>query len=290
MSHLSCALVSAGVALLVTPLVRALARRSNLVDSPHARKLQPHAVPLLGGAAVLVAAGVGWLSSPLRGRLPSEFASVAFLLAAAAGLLDDLRKDRFPTAVKTALLALAALAGGYALRPYGGGVRLVFAMLWCFTVVNASNLSDNANGLSPGLAAVPYLALLLTGRVEAVGEARGAVLACTAGAALGFLPFNFPRASIFLGDLGAYGLGAILALTLDPLTLGALAPALVAVPLLDLFWVTACRLSLGLPPWRADRRHLSHHLMALGVGEARAVTILWAVALATGVVAVWITR
>lgn len=267
-----------GLSCALTPLCHRLALRLALVDRPNERKLQPEPVPLLGGVALLAAALIGaWMPGL---ALVRSWPGVAALgVAVATGLADDWRKDSFPLGWKVLGLLLASLLGALSLGSSAwcsGG--LLLGAGWCFLVINAFNLSDNENGLCAGLAAVPWAALALAGG-GALSAERG-VLAGLAGAALGFLPFNFPRARVYLGDAGTFGIGTMLALTLDPSHLHGVALALVAIPLLDLVWVATYRTLSGIPPWRGDRRHLSHQLIARGTPPAIAVVLLWGIALA----------
>ncbi|MFO0981774.1 MAG: MraY family glycosyltransferase [Planctomycetota bacterium] len=244
-------------------------------------------MPLLGGVAVLCGIVAGAAVAGLRFESVHPAALLAIAMAVLVGLLDDRRKDAFPLAVKLVGLAAAALLASCALPQ----VRVpsweqLMAFAWCFTVLNAFNLSDNANGLSPGLAAIPFVAFALGTSPRALAADQQIVLATVAGASLGFLPFNYPRAWLFLGDGGSYGLGMILAVWVSPWQMGWLAPALIAVPLVDAAWVTLVRLRLGIAPWYGDRRHLSHRLMQAGWNPAAAVALLWLLGLAIAIVAI----
>ncbi len=302
------------------PWWRRWCTRNGWVDDPGHRKIHSSPMPLAGGWAVFTgiatalvlgsaAIAVGWggpeatrlMSHGLGRRAPQLVA----LLAGAAAMLgigawDDRRELR--PATKLALQVLVAL--GVALA----GVRitlfvpslafsLVATVLWILAVTNAMNLNDNMNGLCTGLAAMAAMAFSL------VAARHGQYLVGTfgfaiSGAFLGFLPFNFPRASAFLGDAGSHLAGHLLAtLAILPHFYserhGALRPAAVllpwlvlAVPFLDVAQVVAWRTLHRRPFWIGDTNHLSHRLARTPLGRVGAVLVLWSVAALLGILAV----
>jgi UDP-GlcNAc:undecaprenyl-phosphate GlcNAc-1-phosphate transferase len=150
---------------------------------------------------------------------------------------------------------------------------------------------DNMNGLCAGLSAIASLLLGLMAARQ--GHYLVAALAfLTLGATLGFLPFNFPRASAFLGDAGSHLIGflmSVLAILPDfysdrhPRALAVLSPLLIlAVPLADLMWVVLLRWRMGVPVYLGDTNHLSHRLVRHGLSQTRAVLAIWALAAAVG--------
>lgn len=302
------------------PWWRRWCTRNGWVDDPGHRKIHSSPMPLAGGWAVFTgiataivlgsaAIAVGW-SGPEANRLLSHglgrrAPQLVALLAGAAAMLgigawDDRRELR--PATKLALQVLVAL--GVALA----GVRitlfvpslafsLVATVLWILAVTNAMNLNDNMNGLCTGLAAMAAMAFSL------VAARHGQYLVGTfgfaiSGAFLGFLPFNFPRASAFLGDAGSHLAGYLLAtLAILPHFYserhGALRPAAVllpllvlAVPFLDVAQVVAWRTLHRRPFWIGDTNHLSHRLARTPLGRVGAVLVLWSVAALLGTLAV----
>ena len=193
-------LIAAVAALLLTPLVIAVAPRLGLVDRPGALKVHTAPIPL-AGAAVAIAAGIGVLGSDLPERV---WLLVAVAIAVATGLLDDLRALGVPTRLLLqAAAGVALLATGAELEPLGpfGGAGLVLAAV---ATANAVNMLDGQDGLAPGLVAIAGVGL-------AVLVGGGAAPLAAAGAACGFLLWNRPPARAFLGDGGAYALGVLLA-------------------------------------------------------------------------------
>jgi UDP-GlcNAc:undecaprenyl-phosphate/decaprenyl-phosphate GlcNAc-1-phosphate transferase len=152
-------------------------------------------------------------------------------------------------------------------------------VLWILTLINALNFMDNMNGLCGGLGLIGAWFLGMSAAIH--GQYLVASLAAlSAGALLGFLPYNFPKASVFLGDAGSHLVGYLLAVlailpsfhTPDhPNTLAVLVPLLIlAVPLGDLFWI-------------GDNNHLSHRLVRRGLSKPTAVLVIWLLAGLAGI-------
>jgi UDP-GlcNAc:undecaprenyl-phosphate/decaprenyl-phosphate GlcNAc-1-phosphate transferase len=219
---------------------------------------------------------------------------------AALGLWDD-RKDLRP-AVKFAgqlLIAVLTAAAGVRITLFVPSVAFSVAVtvLWILTVTNAFNFMDNMNGLCTGLGAIAAWCIAL----NAVAQvhylvASMAFLVC--GALLGFLPYNFPRATAFLGDSGSHLIGYLLAVltilphfysALNPRPWAVLSPLLIlAVPLVDLAWVVWLRWRLGKPFYVGDTNHLSHQLARRGLSQTQAVLLLWLAAAVMGTASLWL--
>jgi len=296
------------LALLLVPGSRRVALAAKVVDRPGRRKLQGEAVPLLGGAAVLLAvaggswAGVWWNGAPVpAGTLPAVLGALCVFLV---GLIDDLRKHRGGLSARSKfglqLVAVLLLCSGRisALSDGTGGtggtgewLALFVLLLVLLSVINAANVVDNMNGLSAGLVLISAAALLLFGN-GFLDAGHRLALAALAGALLGFLPFNFPRARSYLGDAGSYLIGYLIGLFALQLTTGfldlparpirlagalpALLPALllVGLPLFDLTFVVVRRLLERRPICSGDARHLSHRLVGAGLSPVQAVSLL----------------
>jgi UDP-GlcNAc:undecaprenyl-phosphate/decaprenyl-phosphate GlcNAc-1-phosphate transferase len=233
------------------------------------------------------------------------------------GLLDD-RKPMGPWSKLLSQLALAALlvGGGEYLAP--GGFRVLTflgnfpspgfflsaaaSIIWIVALTNAFNFLDHMDGLSAGVAFISAAIFLIA------AAANGqwficAMLILFLGSVLGFLFYNFPPASIFMGDGGSMLLGFILAaLTIRTTFLppGAafanhwyalLAPVIIlAVPLYDFVIVSVLRIARGRSPMQGDTNHFSHRLTRHGFTRRGAVLVIYAVTLATGVTAPLLAR
>jgi len=239
------------------------------------RKQHARVTPMVG---FLLAAGASlWLL--LHDAL--ALAGAAALLAA-TGYADDRGKRRggLPWRAKAvAQLAAAALVTA-AVVPRADLAVWLLAVAFVFVLINALNFLDNMDGVS---ALVGGLGILLATRGHGALAVAGALF-------LGFVPWNWPRPGLFLGDGGALALGALLAGA--ALEAGreadghlALAPLLAAtfVPLLDFAQVVCARLWLGYAPWVGDRRHLTHIATYVGVPAVWVAPLFVALTLAAWV-------
>ncbi len=285
---------SAALSLVLTWLLRMLARRSGLVDVPRDDRWHRRPTALLGGIGIAAAFSIPVLvMGPWRDVGPVVALA---LVVAALGLIDDLR--HLGPAAKLAFEATAAAAAlflGYRLG-WTGSLTLdsLLTLLWLVGLANAFNLIDNMDGLAAGVAgigAAAYLVLALAGGTPA----DVLMLAAYAGATCGFLVFNVHPATIFMGDAGSLFLGftlALLAVRSDAAlgasgTSAAVIPlAILSVPIFDTTLVTFMRSVAGRRISAGGRDHSSHRLVALGLPEGRAVLVLWVSALLAAIVGV----
>jgi UDP-GlcNAc:undecaprenyl-phosphate/decaprenyl-phosphate GlcNAc-1-phosphate transferase len=294
--------------LLALPFWRRLCRRIGLVDDPGPRKIHAEAIPLAGGFAVLTGMVVPLLIGVafVRWNLPHldqahrllehgwnrrNFELAAIVLGAfgmaVLGALDD--KFELRPAVKFGgqlLVAVLVAAGNTRITLFVHSIIFSYAItiLWILTVINAFNFMDNMNGLCAGMGAISAWFLASIAAMD--GQYLVTLLALlTSGALLGFLPYNFPRASAFLGDAGSHLVGYLLAVMAilphfstpqNPRHWAVLIPLLVlAVPLGDLAWVVVLRWRLGQPFYQGDNNHLSHRLVRKGSSKPGAVLFIW---------------
>lgn len=290
-------LVAAAVAGALTPVAAALARRIGAVDQPRERGLAARPTPLLGGVAIL--AGVlaaGALILPADDQTRAILGGAAVIVA--VGALDD-ALDLSPAVKLVGQL-------GAALIPVLAGVRVDVVTLpfighidfgdagGAITVVgliglmNVVNFSDGIDGLAAGVCTISAAAFAIVA-FDLQREAAGVLAAITAGAALGFLFWNFHPASVFMGDSGSNLLGFLLGCivvqgSLKTNALIALVGPLVilAVPFLDTGFVVAKRLKYRRPVYVGDSEHFHHRLARVGFSQRRAVLYLygWTLALA----------
>jgi len=286
------------------------------VDAPGYRKIHDHPVPLAGGLAVvtgLVVPILGATAWAWLGPLPESFDRVvAYGLAKrgwqiaailggtvamlALGVIDDRRdlaaKWKFAAQV---LIAVTVAASGIRVTMFVESPLFSYAVtvLWILTVTNALNFQDNMNGLCAGLGLIAGWFFAWHAGLE--GQYLVASLAFLfTGALAGFLPYNFPRGGVFLGDGGSHVIGFLLAvLAILPDFYSAASPhkwlvlaplLLLAVPLADLVSVILIRHRLGRAVWVGDNNHFSHRLVRAGQTKPRAVLILLLIAAAAGAV------
>jgi UDP-GlcNAc:undecaprenyl-phosphate GlcNAc-1-phosphate transferase len=308
-------LVSAGTVLLVTPLVRRVAARLGAIDRPSDRKVHPKPTPTLGGvgifAGVLVAMAVAYFIPEFRRLYRQSFELQGVILGAlvitGVGLVDDVRALSAPA--KTAGQILAAgiliLNGVELLFFYfptqgvislGSDLAVPLTVAWVLIMVNATNLIDGLDGLAAGIVAIAAGAFFVWVHVApstfTESTSIAALLAAiAAGAAVGFLPYNFYPARIFMGDSGSMLLGLLLAAstiagvgrTIQPsrAALAAFAiPVLIplfvlAVPLVDVAMAIVRRIRRKRPIFAPDKEHIHHQLRQIGHTHRRAVLIMY---------------
>jgi len=308
---LGAALLAGLVTNLVVPTVTRIAIALRALDAPDERKLQPGAVPRLGGLAIVlgIAAGIGvaaithwarWGASIERHDLLSLALATAmvFLVGAADDLVGVTPGKKFLLELFSAWLLVRVGWSFQVLRLPGlgqvdlGAAAAPLSLLWIVGVTNAINLIDGLDGLASGVVAIISTSLLCYAALQ--GSAGTVVLmAVTAGACLGFLRHNWEPARIFMGDSGSLTLGFLLgAMSLHssikaPAAVAILVPILaLGVPVIDTLLVMAVRFldrSRGplaarfLRMFRADRKHLHHLLSHFGGRRARIVGVIYAV-------------
>jgi len=301
-------LIAAGLSFALTPLARRISLRVGAIDRPSLRKVHVGEVPRLGGLAVIASVLIVLLLlyfsnisrfQNLVGNLSSGLL-LGFIPIFLVSLRDDIKPLRAAPKFAAQFLGagLAVLAGvrlGTDIHLFGssvhlGWVAIPISILWIAGVTNAFNLVDGLDGLSAGLALIS--ALSLAGVSILVGRYELSVAALViAGALIGFLPYNMYPAKIFLGDSGATAIGFYLAcLTLrggSTLTAGMaiLVPLVVlGLPLAEtlISMVRRAVRKVGgkhVGIFEADRGHIHHRLLALGLDHRRAVLTLYGVGL-----------
>ena len=291
-------LIAFALAVALVPLCRVLSIRLDVVARPRADRWHRSVVPLLGGVAIGLSMVITGLISGLATSLPAIlFASIAVFIT---GLVDDILLLR-PASKLVSQIAIAAALVYFGFRLHWVESRLIdsaLTMVWVVGLTNAFNLLDNMDGLCAGIAlivAVMLLAGFWTGVTRESAAPEMTFLAILAGAAAGFLVFNFPPASIFMGDSGALLFGfALAALTLgqegvrasrsDVLSVIAGPAFVLLIPIFDTTLVTVARLLSGRSPARGGRDHSSHRLVAIGLSERDAVLVLWGLASIGGMI------
>jgi len=315
-AYLTIFLVTAGAAALATPLVRYLAVRFGAIDRPSDRKVHPKPTPTVGGAAIWVAILAGLGTAYLMPAFRSIFAvsseplgvALAGTVIMLVGAFDDIRDLPVPAKIAGQILAagLLLLSGvqlvyfwfpGLGVVSLGPDLAVPLTLLWVLAVVNAVNLIDGLDGLAAGVVAIAAGAFFWyaspAGQPAFGGPSPAALLSLVAvGAAVGFLPYNFYPARIFMGDSGSMLLGLILAAatvsgvgkTDAPTNVSDFAalaipvgiPLLVlAVPLVDVILAIVRRMRRGRPVTRPDKEHIHHRLLEIGHSHRQAVLLMY---------------
>jgi UDP-GlcNAc:undecaprenyl-phosphate/decaprenyl-phosphate GlcNAc-1-phosphate transferase len=309
--YLLLALVSAALALVLTPLIGRGSRRLGLVDAPGGRKVHTQSVPRLGGIAVVAAAAlaIALVSlahpeslSPLTWPVMRPFLLASGLIFA-AGLIDDVRGLGAGAKLLIEFTAAAVvMSSGLLIERVTllgatwplGWIAFPITAAWLVGVTNAFNLIDGVDGLAAGITVLAGTAC------GAILIARGhgpeaMLLFALVGAALGFLVFNFAPASIFLGDSGSLVAGFVLAATAitgwqkGATALATAVPLMIfALPIADSA-LALLRRSVARPAdgrsvisilrqiAEPDREHIHHRMLAMGWSVRRTVLILYGI-------------
>jgi UDP-GlcNAc:undecaprenyl-phosphate GlcNAc-1-phosphate transferase len=294
------------VSLALIPLVRQLSIHYGYVAAPRADRWHTRPTATLGGIGIFLAflfsllAGAAftgmWNEVPwgiLAGSL------IVFFL----GLFDDFKHITPPAKLVGQILAAAVVvAFGYTTKFFTPKIantlvaqlpNILLTFIWLVGITNAINLLDNMDGLAGGIAfiASAFLAFFFW---RAHDPGLMLVALTMSGAVLGFLVFNWPPASIFMGDSGSLSLG----FTLAALAIARQAQAsnvfavmgvptlLFMLPILDTTFVTFTRLLRGQSPAQGGRDHTSHRLIAFGLSERQTLVVLYSIAIISGVVGI----
>jgi UDP-GlcNAc:undecaprenyl-phosphate GlcNAc-1-phosphate transferase len=330
-AYLLIFLACAGTTFVATPLVRRLAVGMGAISQPNDRTVHAVPTPTMGGLAMYVGFLVGlaisfalpFFSAMRAGSSELLAALVTCTLMVGLGMIDD-RRGTSALAKFTAQVFIAGvlvLMGSALVYFWLPGLGVVFlsanlsallTILWVVAVANAVNLVDGLDGLAAGMVAIAATSffIYMVRTPSTFGDASAAALlsVITVGVCIGFLPWNFYPAKIFMGDSGSMLLGMLLALATisgvgrNPLPpsggdLAAIAgtvlvPLLVLfIPFLDVVLAVVRRTWRGQGIGHADKEHIHHRLMDIGHSHPRAVLLmyLWSVlisgmALAVGLI------
>lgn len=292
-----------------------MALRAGDIDRPTGEKIHRRATPLMGGVAVYAAFAVTcFLVMPVRG--PVIGVLVGGCGAVVVGLVDEMLTlpplAHLLGQVAVAVLAIVAGVGfvshisvpgpltapGYGLP---AAVGVAFTIFWIVGMMNTVNFLDGLDGLAAGVAAVTAL-LMAVWAWEAYHAHRFllppnahpadfVLPLALAGALLGFLPFNWHVAKIFLGDSGSMFLGfALAALSIvGPTKLGTALLVLI-IPVLDVAWAIVRRQIRGRSFMAGDKHHVYHRMLDLGLSHTQTVLLLYGLCIALGMVDLWLLK
>jgi UDP-GlcNAc:undecaprenyl-phosphate/decaprenyl-phosphate GlcNAc-1-phosphate transferase len=310
--------IAAAVTGAFMPICRSLARRYGVMAQPDAeRRLHSTPTPLLGGVAMCLGVVVALSAALLLPQFDGIFKSsepigvaLAALFITGVGLIDDIYEISAPSKLIGMVMAgtvlyLLGVVMYYVRVPFFGILSIspdlipLVTVVWLIGMANAINLIDGLDGLAAGIVGISAAAFFLyADRLFKAGLLPGdsmgpLIAAITVGICVGFLPWNFSPARIFMGDAGAQLLGLLLAAatmivggradpssTFQGQTYFFVAPlfipfVILAVPMFDTALAIVRRTVSRKSPAVADRHHIHHRLVDLGHGPRRAVIILW---------------
>ena len=296
------------VALIATPAVIELAAKTGAMDAPDARKVHKGPMPRIGGLAIYVGFMAAMAFMLDFAQLPAEIANgmVGLLLGATIiviiGLIDDYKN--LPAKVKLVGQILAACVVVYfdvridvITDPFGDYLYLEYlaapaTVFWIVGLTNTVNLIDGLDGLAAGVSTIASITIMLVALQENV-MIVALVTASLAGAAMGFLKYNFNPARIFMGDTGSMFLGFVLA-TISVIgavkctaTIALIVPILaLGLPIMDTTFAIIRRYRGGVPIFKPDKGHLHHRLLDLGFSQRQAVLLMYVISALLGLSAV----
>ncbi|WP_414491284.1 glycosyltransferase family 4 protein [Sutcliffiella horikoshii] len=291
---------------LITPLVMKLALKWGVTDKPNERKVHQKLMPRLGGLAIFIGLFLGYIISDLSEYHISSI-SFALIIIVLTGFLDDLFqispwKKLFGQILATLIVIQSGLLIEFLNIPFFGTVQLldywsyIFTFLWIIGITNAVNLIDGLDGLAAGVSCVIIITILGSAiSNEKVLISTLAVMVL--GSTLGFLPYNFNPAKIFMGDTGSLLLGfsiaiisllglyksvALFNITITVLILG--------VPVIDTVLAIIRRLINRKPITQPDKKHLHHQILSLGFSHRNTVLLIYSISSFFSLMALFLSR
>lgn len=299
-------LAAAVISFAVTPIVKKIAFKTGVIDIPKGgRKIHKKPIPLLGGVGIYLAFIVMVFLKSTEVSTEEWGILLGGFIIMIGGIMDDkwelrpYQKMLFQISASI-ILIIMGLKIDIITNPFGdvvpylntGYLSIPLTIIWVIGITNALNLIDGLDGLAAGVALISCLTILFIAIIKA---RTGAALltAILSGAIAGFLPFNFNPATIFLGDTGAQLLGFLLAaISIEGAIKSATIFSIVVpiltmgLPIFDTIFAIIRRKINGKPIMQADRGHLHHRLLDMGLNQKQAVLVMYAISTVLSVVAI----
>ncbi|MDN5326831.1 MAG: UDP-GlcNAc:undecaprenyl-phosphate/decaprenyl-phosphate GlcNAc-phosphate transferase [Moorella sp. (in: firmicutes)] len=300
------ALALAGiVSFLLTPLLCRIAPRLGAVDKPNARKIHHTLMPRLGGVAIYAGFMLAyWLGGYHHQEYPGLFFAGTFIMV--VGIIDDIRSlsprlKLLGQIIAAVILVAFGVRVDFLTNPFDGlfilgKLAIPVTIFWLVGVTNALNLVDGLDGLAAGTSLIAAVTIAVVAWFN--GELAVAFLSLAlAAAVLGFLPFNFHPARIFMGDSGSMFLGfnlaalATIGLTKSATVISLFIPVVIlGLPILDTLFAIVRRFLNHRPIFAPDKGHLHHRLLAHGLSQRQAVGVIYLVDACLGGSAILLSR
>lgn len=300
-------LVALIVTYAITPFVKKIAISVGAMDKPDARKVHQEAIPRLGGLAIyvgfIVAVLVQYgfeLSRELVGLL------VGSTVIVLVGIWDDIVQIEAKVKLLGQIIAASVLVAfgisiDWVTLPTGNLVYLDYlsiplTIFWVVGFTNMVNLIDGLDGLAAGISLIACVTMFFV--AAQMGQVEVASLAlAVAGAAFGFLQYNFNPAKIFMGDTGSMLLGysmaaiSIIGVVKTATTAALVVPVIaLGVPIMDTALAIVRRRLNGKPIFQPDKGHLHHRLLAMGLSQKQAVLLMYVISAILGCLAIIVAK
>ena len=302
-------LVAMAISFFMTPVVKTFAYKVGAIDVPKdARRMHKVPIPRLGGLAIFIGFMVSiLLFVPITSQMRSILLGAVIIVV--LGVVDDITP--LPAMLKFIVQIIAALIpalNGVVIQavsnpnllsdsPYWilGKLSIPITVLWIVAITNSVNLIDGLDGLANGVSAISATTVLVIALMAS--EAQVAIaMAALVGACVGFMPYNLNPAKMFMGDTGATFLGYILAtMSIQGLfkfyaIISFAVPFLIlGLPIFDTAFAFIRRIAHGQSPMHADRSHIHHRLIDMGLNQKQAVATLYVISAILGLSAVVLT-
>ena len=286
----SAFLLSLVITMVLVPPLMHVAVRLSVVDIPNERKVHTDVIPRIGGVAMVVGACIPILLwTPYTNVIMAFLTALMILLA--FGAWDDCRELNYRLKFFGQFLAVfvvvfwgkvnIAVLPFFGIDPVPDYLSIPITIIFLVGVTNAVNLSDGLDGLAAGVALLSLAAIALLAKL-ASGDVIVLMSFVVAGTIFGFLRYNTYPAKIFMGDTGSQFLGftvGVLSVMLTQQANTALNPLLplflVGLPIVDTLFVMTRRISEGRSPFEADKSHMHHRLLSLGMEHYEAVSVIY---------------
>lgn len=302
-------IISAAISLFMTPVAKKLAVKFGAVDIPKdERRVHSKPMPLMGGLAIYFGIFISSLIFlPIDKTLISIIIGGSIILI--SGVIDDI-KGLSPRAklvfqiIASIVLILGDVKIDAITNPFGksgtllllNGFSIPLTIFWVVGITNTLNLIDGLDGLAAGVAMIASLSFLFVANKFSYIPIM-IMSAIVAGSCIGFLPYNFNPAKIFMGDTGALFLGFMLAaLSIEGVmksvaTIAVVVPIIIlGVPIFDTTFAIFRRLLNGKSIAEADKGHLHHRLLNMGYSQKKTVLILYSISAVFGLCAIFIAK
>lgn len=302
-------IISAAISLFMTPIAKKLAIKYGAVDVPKdERRVHNKPMPLMGGLAIYIAIIISSLIF-----LPKDRTLISIIIGGSiiciSGIIDDIRglspkaKLTFQI-IASIVLILGDVKIDAITNPFGkpgtllllNGFSIPLTIFWVVGITNTLNLIDGLDGLAAGVAMIASLSFLFVANKFSYIPIM-IMSAIVAGSCIGFLPYNFNPAKIFMGDTGALLLGFMLAaLSIEGVmksvaTIAVVVPIIIlGVPIFDTTFAIFRRLLNGKSIAEADKGHLHHRLLNMGYSQKKTVLILYSISAIFGLCAIFIAK
>lgn len=298
-------LCAAVLSFAITPIIKVLAKKVGAIDVPKdERRMHKIPIPRMGGLAIFIGFLVSFL---VFGEMNRELQGILLgaVVIVILGVLDDiLALPALPKFGVQIIAAIIVVGHGCRIENFLGlalptWLSYPVSILWILTITNAVNFIDGLDGLAAGVSAISAGAMLLVALIlvpDSSAMLSAIVLAAIVGGCVGFIPYNFNPATIFMGDTGSTFLGFMLAsisifgLFKTYAVISFAVPFLVlGLPIFDICFAVIRRVAKGQSPMHADRGHVHHRLIDMGFSQKQAVAISYLLSAILGLSAVVLT-